>query len=137
MGEKYIMAATGKRKKKIPPIDQEFLDKMEAALLVLKSEIVNKLIASNEDFKEIMEGEEPKDLADIASDDMDRKMIEAIGTQELKQLKLIESAITRIKQGKYGHCIKCGKRIPQDRLIAIPYALMCIECKSEEERRNR
>jgi len=131
------MAATGKRKKKIPPIDQEFLDKMEAALLVLKSEIVNKLIASSEDFKEIMEGEEPKDLADIASDDMDRKMIEAIGTQELKQLKLIESAITRIKQGKYGHCIKCGKRIPQDRLIAIPYALMCIECKSEEERRNR
>jgi RNA polymerase-binding protein DksA len=131
------MAATGKKKKKIPPIDQEFLDKMETALLALKTEIVNNLIASNEDFKEIMEGEEPKDLADIASDDIDRKMIEAIGTQELKRLKLIESAITRIKQGKYGHCIKCGKRIPQDRLIAIPYALMCIECKSEEERRNR
>jgi len=131
------MAATGKKKKKLPPIDQDFLDKMETALLALKNEIVNNLIASNEDFKEIMEGEEPKDLADVASDDMDRKMIEAIGTQELKRLKLIESAITRIKQGKYGHCIKCGKRIPQDRLIAIPYALMCIECKSEEERRNR
>ena len=129
--------STGKKKKKIPPIDQEFLDKMEAALMVLKSEIVDNLIASNEDFKEIMEGTEPKDLADIASDDMDRKMLEAIGTQELKRLKLIESALTRIKQGKYGHCIKCGKRIPQDRLIAIPYALMCIECKSEEESRNR
>jgi RNA polymerase-binding protein DksA len=135
--EKNIMAATGKKKKKIPPIDQEFLEKMETALLALKAEIVDALVASSEEFKEIMEGEEPKDLADIASDDMDRKMIEAIGTQELKRLKLIESAITRIKQGKYGHCIKCGKRIPQDRLIAIPYALMCIECKSEEERRNR
>jgi RNA polymerase-binding protein DksA len=131
------MPATGKKKKKIPPIDQEFLDKMETSLLALKAEIVDALVASNEDFKEIMEGEEPKDLADVASDDMDRKMIEAIGTQELKRLKLIDSAITRIKQGKYGHCIKCGKRIPQDRLIAIPYALMCIECKSEEERRNR
>jgi len=129
--------STNKKKKKIPPIDQEFLDKMETALLALKSEIVDNLIASNDDFKEIMEGEEPKDLADIASDDIDRKMIEAIGSQELKRLKLIESAITRIKQGKYGHCIKCGKRIPQDRLMAIPYALMCIECKSEEERRNR
>ncbi|WP_461246817.1 TraR/DksA family transcriptional regulator [Treponema sp. R6D11] len=118
-------------------MDQEFLDKMETALLALKAEIVDALVASSEEFKEIMEGEEPKDLADIASDDTDRKMIEAIGTQELKRLKLIESAITRIKQGKYGHCIKCGKRIPQDRLIAIPYALMCIECKSEEERRNR
>ena len=131
------MAVTGKKKKKIPPIDQDFLDKMEAALNVLKAEIVDNLVANNEDFKEIMNGTEPKDLADIASDDIDRKMIEAIGTQELKRLKVIESALTRIKQGKYGHCIKCGKRIPQDRLIAIPYALMCIECKSEEERRNR
>jgi RNA polymerase-binding protein DksA len=132
------MAAIGNnKKKKIPPIDQEFLEKMESSLLVLKNEIIDNLISSNEDFKEIMEGEEPKDLADIASDDIDRKMIEAIGTQELKRLKLIESALTRIKQGKYGHCIRCSERIPQDRLIAIPYALMCIECKSEEERRNR
>jgi len=131
------MAVTGKKKKKIPPIDQEFLDKMETSLNGLKAEIVNNLISNNEDFKEIMDGTEPKDFADIASDDVDRKMIEAIGTQELKRLKAIEAAITRIKQGKYGHCIKCGKRIPQDRLIAIPYALMCIECKSEEERRNR
>jgi RNA polymerase-binding transcription factor DksA len=132
-----LMAATGKKKKKIPPIDQEFIDKMEASLLSLKAVIVDNLIASNQDFKEIMEGMDSKDLADIASDDIDRKMIEAIGSQELKRLKLIESALTRIKQGKYGHCIKCSRRIPQDRLIAIPYALMCIECKSEEERRNR
>jgi RNA polymerase-binding protein DksA len=131
------MAATGKKKKKIPPIDQEFLQKMETSLSALKSEIVDNLIASNQDFREIMEGMDAKDLADVASDDIDRKMIEAIGSQELKRLKLIESALTRIKQGKYGHCIKCSKRIPQERLVAIPYALMCIECKSEEERRNR
>ena len=131
------MAATGKKKKKIPPIDQEFLTKMETALLALKSEIVDNLISSNQDFREIMEGMDSKDLADVASDDIDRKMIEAIGSQELKRLKSIEAALTRIKQGKYGHCIKCSKRIPQERLVAIPYALMCIECKSEEERRNR
>ena len=131
------MAATGKKKKKIPPIDKEFLDKMEDSLVTLRSEIADKLIASSQEFREIMEGEEPKDLADIASDDIDRKMIEVIGTQELKRLKLIESAITRIKQGKYGHCIKCSRRIPQDRLFAIPYALMCIACKTEDERRNR
>jgi RNA polymerase-binding transcription factor DksA len=131
------MAATGKKKKKLPPIDQEFIDKMEASLTTLKSEIVDALIAGSQDFRNIMEGMDSKDLADIASDDIDRKMIEAIGSQELKRLKLIESALTRIKQNKYGHCIKCNCQIPQDRLIAIPYALMCIECKTEEERRNR
>ena len=131
------MAATGKKKKKGAPIDQAFIEKMEKSLSNLKAGIIENLISSNKDFKEIVEGMDSKDLADIASDDIDRKMIEAIGSQELKRLKLIDSALTRIKQGKYGLCIKCGKRIPQDRLQAIPYALMCIECKSEEERRNR
>ena len=130
------MSVVGK-KKKIPPIDQEFVQKMEASLLTLKTEIVDKLHASSEDFKGIMEGMDSKDIADIASDDIDRRMIEAIGAQELKRLKSIESALTRIKQGKYGHCVKCSHRIPQERLAAIPYAVMCIDCKSEEERRNR
>ena len=114
-----------------------FVKNMEKSLLELKSEIVNNLVANNNDFKEIVEGLDPKDLADIASDDIDRKMIEAIGSQELKRLKLIDSAIFRIKEGKYGYCIKCTKPIPSDRLEAIPYALMCFDCKSEEERRNR
>ena len=118
-------------------MEQTFIDKMEKSLTELKTEIIGNLMANSEDFKEIVEGMDPKDLADIASDDIDRKMIEAIGSQELKRLKLIDSALTRIQQGKYGLCIKCGKRIPQDRLVAIPYALMCIECKIAEERRNR
>jgi RNA polymerase-binding protein DksA len=118
-------------------VEKDFIKRMEDSLNTLKDEIVDKLVASNQDFKQIVEGMDPKDLADIASDDIDRKMIEAIGSKELNRLKLIESALTRIKQGKYGLCMKCGKRIPLDRLEAIPYALLCIACKSEEERRNR
>ena len=127
-----------KTRQNVPQMDnQAFTEKMELSLLELKAEIVDNLIASNNDLKEIVEGMDPKDLADIASDDIDRKMIEALGSQELSRLKLIDSALTRIKQGKYGICIKCDKRIPQKRLEAIPYALMCVECKSDEERRNR
>ena len=118
-------------------MDKNFIERMKLSLSELKSEIIDNLVASNEDFKEIVEGMDPKDLADIASDDIDRKMIEALGSQELKRLKLIDSALTRIEQGKYGLCMKCGKKIPQDRLEAIPYALMCIECKTADERRNR
>jgi len=114
-----------------------FTEKMEKLLQDEKSEIINTLMINNKDFKEIVDGMDPKDLADIASDDIDRRMIEMLGSQELKRLKLIESAQTRIKQGKYGHCIKCDRPIPPERLEAIPYALMCIDCKSEEERRNR
>lgn len=118
-------------------MDQDFIERMRKSLVDLKTEIISNLMAGNADFREIVEGMDPKDFADIASDDIDRKMIEAIGTQDLKRLKLIDSAMTRIQQGKYGLCMKCSKRIPTERLEAIPYALMCIECKNTEERRNR
>jgi len=116
---------------------RDFVAKTEKSLMDQKKEIVANLAASNEDFKEIMDALDPKDLADTASDDIDRKMIEAIGSQELKRLRTIDSALTRIKQGKYGLCMKCAKKIPQERLEALPYALMCVECKSADERRNR
>lgn len=118
-------------------MDQDFIERMRKSLIDLKTEIISNLIAGNADFREIVEGMDPKDFADIASDDIDRKMIEAVGTQDLKRLRLIDSAMTRIQQGKYGLCMKCSKRIPSERLEAIPYALMCIECKNAEERRNR
>jgi RNA polymerase-binding protein DksA len=118
-------------------MDQDFIERMRKSLIDLKTEIITNLMAGNADFREIVEGMDPKDFADIASDDIDRKMIEAVGTQDLKRLRLIDSAMTRIQQGKYGSCMKCGKRIPTERLEAIPYALMCIECKNAEERRNR
>ena len=117
--------------------EQQFVLKMEKYLSDRKREIISKLVASNEDFRQIVEAMDPRDLADVASDEIDRKMIEAMGTQELKRLGMTDAALTRIKQGKYGLCIKCGKRIPHERLEAIPYALMCIECKTAEEKRNR
>ena len=117
--------------------EQEFIAKMEKSLLDLRKEIITKLMMSNEDFKEIIDAMDPKDFADVASDDIDRKLIEALGSQELKRLRLIDSALTRIKQGKYGLCMKCSKKIPAERLDAIPYALMCIDCKTAEEKRNR
>ena len=117
--------------------EQDFISKIEKSLSDQKREIIANLVVSNDDFKEIVEAMDPKDLADVASDDMDRKMIEAIGSQDLRRVRMIDSALTRIKQGKYGLCMKCGKKIPRERLEAIPYALMCVECKTLEEKRNR
>ncbi|MDR1747520.1 MAG: TraR/DksA family transcriptional regulator [Spirochaetaceae bacterium] len=118
-------------------MEKEFGLEMKDSLLDLKKEIIQTLISNNDDFREIVEGIDPKDIVDIASDDVDRKMLETIGAKDMKRLRLIDSALSRIEQGKYGLCMKCGKRIPRERLEAIPYALMCIECKNEDERRNR
>jgi RNA polymerase-binding protein DksA len=118
-------------------MEKDFVERMKKSLYGLKKEIIDTLMSNNEDFRAIVEGLDPKDFADIASDDMDRKMLETIGSKDMKRMRLIDSALTRIEQGKYGMCMKCGKKIPKERLQAIPYALMCIECQSADERRNR
>lgn len=118
-------------------MDENFLKKMKAALSVLKKDILRNLASESEDFRTIIENMDPKDLADIAADDIDRKTLEALGSQEIKRLQLIESAIARIENKKYGVCARCSKKIPRERLEAIPYALLCIQCKSSEERRTR
>jgi DnaK suppressor protein len=38
--------------------------------------------------------------------------------------------------GTYGICDMCGDRIPVARLEALPYAELCVKCKSRGERRR-
>lgn len=49
----------------------------------------------------------------------------------LKQLEIqlleVESALGKIEAKTYGKCNVCGKDIPEERLIANPAALTCIE----------
>ncbi|MDR0602500.1 MAG: hypothetical protein LBG42_08990, partial [Treponema sp.] len=52
-----------KRKGRIK-MEQTFVEKMEKSLTDLKMEIISNLLVSNADFKEIVEGMDPKDLAD-------------------------------------------------------------------------
>jgi DnaK suppressor protein len=47
---------------------------------------------------------------------------------ELK-LKNIDSALEKMKKGKYGICEKCGKEIEEGRLEISPEAKYCLRCK--------
>ena len=114
-----------------------FKQAMKRKLLDLKEQILRQLVSESDEFQEIVDDMEPKDLADIAADDIDRRILEVLGSQEIKRLQLIDAALGRMENGHYGVCMSCGKKIPEERLNAIPYAILCIECKSSEERRNR
>ena len=41
----------------------------------------------------------------------------------------VELAIAKIDAGTYGTCERCGNPIGTERLEAIPWALLCIDCK--------
>jgi len=118
-------------------MEKTFNESMKDSLIRLKEEIIQNLISESDDFKALVEDMDPKDLVDVAADDIDRKTLDTLSAKEIKRLRLIDSALARIQAGRYGLCMKCNKKIPRERLEAIPYALMCIECQTSDERRNR
>ncbi len=47
----------------------------------------------------------------------------------------INSALERFEQGCWGICEKCQSPIGQDRLMALPYAELCMPCQTEWDKR--
>jgi len=43
----------------------------------------------------------------------------------------VERALAKLDAGTYGTCERCGKQIGAERLDAIPWALLCIDCKKK------
>ena len=118
-------------------MDQAFLDEMNKKLQDQRATILASLADQSEDMKGLVKTVDSGDEADVASDVIDRALLTALGTQDANRLQQIDNALDRIKQGKYGRCVRCGKEIPAERLEVVPFALMCVNCASAEERRNR
>ena len=50
------------------------------------------------------------------------------------KLQDIETALEKIEKNKYGQCEKCDKKIPEERLSAIPEARFCRDCEVEQKK---
>jgi DnaK suppressor protein len=76
---------------------------------------------------------ESGDSADVAFDSGSDEISTQLVELEARELNQIERALARIKQGTYGVCESCQKKIPVARLNALPYSTTCIECQREME----
>jgi RNA polymerase-binding protein DksA len=54
--------------------------------------------------------------------------------RHVQELRQIEDALARMKQGSYGECIDCGDVIGFERLRAFATATRCIDCQARYER---
>ena len=74
-------------------------------------------------------------LADTATETYDQELDYTLEENAEHVLGDIDAALKRIEDGTYGTCTKCGELIPQERLVARPWATLCIDCQRERERR--
>jgi len=75
----------------------------------------------------------PIHMADVGTDNYERDiMIELIQNGE-EGVRNIDTALEKIEEGAFGVCELCAKKINKERLKAVPYAKLCIDCQREEE----
>jgi len=73
-------------------------------------------------------------LADTATETYDRELDYTLEENSGHVMSEIEAALQRIEAGTYGICTNCGKQIPEERLEALPWATLCIDCQRQRER---
>ncbi len=75
-------------------------------------------------------------MADVGTDTFGREVELTIASAGSETMKDIDEALGQIEDGTYGKCDVCGGQVSEKRLEAVPYAHLCISCKSEQERNS-
>lgn len=75
------------------------------------------------------------DLGETANHVEQIELHSQLAALESRELRQIDLAISKIRQGTYGKCERCQKSIPMSRLQAVPFTVTCIDCQKKRERR--
>jgi len=62
----------------------------------------------------------PLHMADLGTDNYDQEFTLGLIENEQGTLELVNEALDRMAQGKFGQCVECGELISKPRLQAIP-----------------
>jgi DnaK suppressor protein len=77
------------------------------------------------------------DPNDRATQESDRTFELRIRDRERRLLSKIREALEKLDNGTFGTCEMCGEEISEARLKARPVTTYCIDCKIEQEKRER
>jgi DnaK suppressor protein len=113
-----------------------FLAEQRSLLLSERETYVRQADSLMAEAEALAEDMEPGDIQfDEESGEGDTLNVErerdlAMSAQARAAVDEIDRALDKISTGKYGTCERCGTAIPKVRLKALPYAALCVACKS-------
>ena len=113
-----------------------FLIDQRAELIAERATYVEAAESLRLEAEALAEDMEPGDIQfDEESGEGDTVSVErerdlALSAQARAAVDEIDRALAKMDAGTYGICERCGNPIPKARLKALPYAALCVACKS-------
>jgi DnaK suppressor protein len=105
------------------------LQKLKQELLQRKIKLERQIAAIEHDFRQ----GRSSDLAEQAQERENDDVLNALEQNAELELSHINRALQRMEQGSYETCSVCQDIIALERLTAIPYTSLCIQCANREQ----
>jgi RNA polymerase-binding transcription factor DksA len=116
--------------------DAKFLDEVKELLVAERAVYQEQATSLRAEADSLALEREPGDVQfDEESGEggtvtVDRERNLALSGQATLAVEEIDDALERINDKTYGYCERCYQPIPKPRLRALPYARLCVACKS-------
>lgn len=133
-------AAPPKRKVRPAKFDADQLKKIKAGLETKRGELEDRMRELEEDSFDATQSDITgevgldEDFADAGTATFERERDLSIRNNIRDLIDQMNRAISRIDDGTYGTCERCGQPIDAARLRELPHASLCLDCKRREER---
>lgn len=89
-----------------------------------QQELIKRISAIEADFKKGRSA----DFTEQTTESENDEVLDEIHREAKAELKLIRGALLRLENNEYGSCTQCDGDIPTERLAALPYTTLCINC---------
>lgn len=116
--------------------DANFLDAQKELLLQEKAIYLDQATSLKAEADSLAQEAEPGDVqfdeesGEGGTTTIDRERDLALAASALAAVEEVDDALRKIDRGSYGKCESCHTEIPRIRLRALPFARLCVKCKS-------
>ncbi|QBJ91015.1 TraR/DksA family transcriptional regulator [Streptomyces seoulensis] len=106
---------------------------VEERLAAERAATLAQIEALNRDFQAIVDANalvavDDEHDPDGSSTAFERAHVSSLPTQARAHLESLDEALTRLREGRYGVCERCGATIPPERLEVRPASTRCVGC---------
>ena len=101
-------------------------------LLQKKQEILENY-NKNMTYGKHADDEASQDIADKAANSYTKEFLFSLSSSERDMLQLVDEALVRIDDHRYGVCEVCEDELDKKRLEAVPWAKRCLSCQEKQE----
>ncbi len=74
------------------------------------------------------------DAGDASQNQLHHRLTRELSARNAANVRRIDAALHRIRDGSFGTCSECEEPIEEQRLESRPITTLCVSCKEDEER---